>query len=348
MKRLFARLPKRAIFVAIAALLATLLVTRGSWQQPVLSILGIAGEGDRYLGYVEGETSLMAPPVAGQLLERPVDRGGRVKKGDRLFVIDPTLAKAEVARAEAALAESKARHENLLTGKRPEEQDVVRAQRREIEASLAMAETELKRQADLLPRGFTTRQAYDQAESQVFQLRARLASLAAQERVGDLAARQAEIAAAAALIGQNEANLDTAKKRLADVMPVAPEDALVENTFFNVGEWVPAATPVVSLLPGSRVKLRFFVPEEDVSKARMGRPVSFTCDGCPADLRANVIYISPRAEFTPPVIYSQSARTKLVFMIEARPEAVPAQVALAPGLPVTVAPFGPASEEAGS
>jgi len=48
-----------------------------------------------------------------------------------------------------------------LTGKRPEEQDVVRAQRREIEASLAMAETELKRQADLLPRGFTTRQAYD-------------------------------------------------------------------------------------------------------------------------------------------------------------------------------------------
>ena len=80
-------------------------------------------------------------------------------------------------------------------------------------------------------------------------MRARLASLAAQERVGDLSARQAEIAAAAALIGQNEANLAQARKRLADLMPVAPEDALVENTFFNVGEWVPAGTPVVSLLP---------------------------------------------------------------------------------------------------
>ena len=331
--------PKRAIVVAIAAVLATLLVTHGYWQQPVLSFLGIAGDGDRYLGYVEGETSLMAPPIAGQLLERPVDRGARVKKGDRLFVIDQTLARAEVARAEAALAEARARHENMLTGKRPEEQDVVRAQRREIEASLAMAETELKRQVELLPRGFTTRQAYDQAQSQVSQLRARLASLAAQERVGDLAARQSEIAAAAALIEQGQANLDQARKRLADLMPVAPEDAQVENTFFNVGEWVPAGTPVVSLLPASRVKLRFFVPEEDVSKARMGRPVSFTCDGCPADLRASIIYVSPRAEFTPPVIYSQSARTKLVFMIEARPELVPAQVALAPGLPVSVAPF---------
>ena len=300
--------PKRAIFIVLVVLLATGLVTRGYWQQPLLGLLGIEGDDGRYLGYVEGETSLIAPPVAGQLLERPVDRGGHVKKGDRLFVIDPTVARSEVARAEAALAETKARHENLLTGKRPEEQDVIRAQRREAEASLAMAELELKRQTELLPRGFTTRQAYDQAESQVNQLRARLASLAAQERVGDLSARQAEIAAAAALIVQNEANLAQARKRLADLMPVAPEDALVENTFFNVGEWVPAGTPVVSLLPASRVKLRFFVPEEDVSRARMGRKVSFTCDGCPPDLQATIIYVSPRAEFTPPVIYSQSAR----------------------------------------
>jgi HlyD family secretion protein len=85
------------------------------------------------------------------------------------------------------------------------------------------------------------------------------------------------------------------------------------------------------------VKLRFYVPQEDVAQAKMGMPVSFTCDGCPADLRASVIYISPRAEFTPPVIYSQTARSKLVFLIEARPEAT--QVKLPPGLPVTVAPF---------
>ena len=331
--------PKRAIFVVVVALIATLLVTRGYWQPPLFGLLGIETDDGRYLGYVEGETSLMAPPVAGQLLERPVDRGGHVKKGDRLFVIDPTLAKSEVARTEAALAEARARHENMLTGKRPEEQDVVRAQRREIEANLAMAETELKRQVELLPRGFTTRQAYDQAESQVNQLRARLASLAAQERVGDLAARQSEITAAAALIGQNEANLEQARKRLADLMPVAPEDALVENTFFNVGEWVPAGTPVVSLLPASRVKLRFFVPEEDVARARIGRTVSFTCDGCPPELKATITYVSPRAEYTPPIIYSQSARTKLVFMIEARPGSVPATIALAPGLPVSVAPF---------
>ena len=159
----------------------------------------------------------------------------------------------------------------MLTGKRPEEQDVIRAQQREIEAALVQAEIELKRQTELLARGITTRQAYEQADAQVRQLRSRAASLAAQERVGDLAARPAEIAAAAALIEQGQANLDQARKRLDDLMPVAPEDALVENTFFNVGEWVPAGTPVVSLLPAFRVKLRFFVPEEEVAQARHGR-----------------------------------------------------------------------------
>ena len=331
---------KRAPFVAIAALVAAVLVSYIVWGERMLSFIGIGSDTSTYLGYVEGETSLIAPPIAGRLLERPVDRGGRVKKGDRLFVIDPVVAKAEVARAEAALAEAKARYENMLTGKRQEEQDVIRGQRREVEASLALAEVELKRQAQLLERAYTTRQAYDQADAQVRQLRSRAASLAAQEKVGDLAARPDEIDAAKALVVQNQANVDQARKKLDDLMPVAPEDALVENTFFNVGEWVPAGSPVVSLLPDFRVKLRFFVPEEDVARARPGKEVSFTCDSCPSGLKATIIYVSPRAEYTPPVIYSQSARTKLVFLVEARPAKL--ATALQPGLPVAVEPFGAA------
>jgi len=328
---------KRAPLIVIAVVVAGLLASYGAWGDRALALLGLGPDPSRYLGYVEGETSLIAPPIAGRLIERPVERGQLVKKGDRLFVIDPVVAKAEVARAEATLAEARARYENMLTGKRQEEQDVIRGQRREIEASIGLAETELKRQTQLLERSITTRQAYDQAESQVRQLKSRAASLAAQERVGDLAARPDEIDAAKALIGQNQANLEQMKKRLEDLMPTAPEDALVENTFFNVGEWVPAGTPVVSLLPSFRVKLRFFVPEEDVAQARTGKQVGFTCDGCPPGLKATIIYVSPRAEFTPPVIYSQSARTKLVFLVEARPEL--AQAPLSPGLPIAVQPF---------
>jgi HlyD family secretion protein len=46
--------------------------------------------------------------------------------------------------------------------------------------------------------------------------------------------------------------------------------------------------------------------------------------------------VSPRAEFTPPVIYSLQSRDRLVFLIEALP-ANPA--GLTPGLPIDVVPL---------
>jgi HlyD family secretion protein len=330
---------KRIVAVAIALVVAALVAAGIVWRAPLLSALGLGDEDGRYLGYVEGETSLIGPPVAGRLIQRPVDRGVEVKKGDRLFVIDPVVAQADVARAEGALAEAQSRYENLLKGKRPEEKEITTAQRRESEAALAMAEIEYKRQSELLAKGVGTRKDYENAESSMRQLRMRQSSLIAQEKVNELGARPDEIAAAKALVDQDRANLEQARKHLDDLMPSAPEDGLIENTFFNVGEWVPAGTPVVSLLPPFRVKLRFYVPQDDVALARMGAAVRFTCDGCPADLTADIIYISPRAEFTPPVIYSQSARAKLVFLVEARPQ--PTQVKLPPGLPITVAPFTP-------
>jgi HlyD family secretion protein len=332
---------KLVLLIGSTAVAGTLLAAYGSGDR-ALAALGFATAPQHYLGYVEGETTLVAPPVAGRLVARPVERGGRVKKGDRLYVIDTSQAEMEVARAAATLTEFQARHDNLLTGKRSEEQEVVRAQRRELEASLTLAEHGLQRQTDLTAKNYSSRQSYDQAVAQVEELRARAAALAAKERAGDLAARESEITAAAALIEQSQANLARARNRLADLMPIAPEEALVENTFFNVGEWVPVGSPVVSLLPDFRVKLRFFVSELDVAKAQTGAQVHFTCDGCPPDLVATITYVASRAEYTPPVIYSQGARAKLVFLIEARPD--PTQLLLHPGLPVAVETFAAAAK----
>jgi HlyD family secretion protein len=53
-------------------------------------------------------------------------------------------------------------------------------------------------------------------------------------------------------------------------------------------------------------------------------------------MTAQVTYISPRPEFTPPVIYSREARDRLVYLVEARPS-----VLLNPGQPVDIAPIGP-------
>jgi len=103
---------------------------------------------------------------------------------------------------------------------------------------------------------------------------------------------------------------------------------------YRPGEWVAAGSPVVSLLPPGNVKIRFYVPEPALATLRRGAAVSVRCDGCSAPIAARVAFIAPQAEYTPPVIYSRENRSKLVFLVEARPD-VP-NAALHPGLPVEV------------
>jgi HlyD family secretion protein len=109
----------------------------------------------------------------------------------------------------------------------------------------------------------------------------------------------------------------------------------VHDTLYREGEWVAAGSPVVRLLPPGNVKVRFFVPQTEVGAIAPGRAASVHCDGCTADVPVTVTFVSTEAEFTPPIIYSNETRAKLVFMVEARP--APADAAkLRPGQPVSV------------
>ena len=93
---------------------------------------------------------------------------------------------------------------------------------------------------------------------------------------------------------------------------------------------------MVSLLPPQNIKLRFFVAEPVVGRLRIGETVRVTCDGCGAPIDAQIVFVSPKAEYTPPIIYSRQSRARLVFLVEARPAAADA-IRLHPGQPVEVA-----------
>jgi len=96
-----------------------------------------------------------------------------------------------------------------------------------------------------------------------------------------------------------------------------------------------AGAPVVSLLPAGNILVRFFVPEPVLASLHRGDAVSFACDACPAGLAGTISFISPQAEYTPPLIYSESTKAKLVYRIEARPRPEQATL-LTPGQPIVV------------
>jgi HlyD family secretion protein len=62
--------------------------------------------------------------------------------------------------------------------------------------------------------------------------------------------------------------------------------------------------------------VRAFVPEKLLGTIHVGENAEVHVDGGGEPLTGRISYIAPRAEFTPPVIYSQKMREKFVFMIE--------------------------------
>ncbi|WP_421695421.1 HlyD family secretion protein [Aestuariivirga sp.] len=316
-----------AIPLIIVALAVTAFLFRQTWlPQPPGQF--------NYLGYVEGETTMIGGPVVGRLVSVSAEKGHQVKAGDVLFALDPAQAKAEVARAEAAVTTAKASYDNLLSGKRPEEIAVIKAQIAQAEASMGLAQKELQRASTLTSTGAAAQSRLDQAQEQVNLYEQRLAELRASEQVAALPARTSEVDAASSRIREAEAQLEQARDKLTDLSPTAPADALVEDVFFKAGEWVTAGQPVVSLLKPRDVTLRFFVPEAVLAKAVPGATVSFRCDGCDGFKSATIAHVASEPEYTPPVIYSEGARAKLVYLVEAKPEAGDAQ--LRPGLPIEV------------
>jgi HlyD family secretion protein len=287
-------------------------------------------------GYIEGEPLYPAAPLAGRLIRIDVKRGDVVTAGAALFAVDPSQGEAAKGQAQADVAAAKALAEDARRGQRPAELGVIQANLAAAQATLNDAKKTLARVTPLAAAGAASRADLDAATAAAQTAQAQVAAIQKQLQVARLGQRSDQIAAADSRVREAQATLAGADSRLVDLAPVAPAAGRIEDTFFQPGEWVPANQPVLSLLPADRVRLRFFVPQDRVADYAVGRDVTFTCDGCAAGLSAKISYVSPRPEFTPPVIYSREARDRLVFLVEAMPAKADG---LVPGLPIDVQPL---------
>jgi HlyD family secretion protein len=138
--------------------------------------------------------------------------------------------------------------------------------------------------------------------------------------------------------------LEQADWRFDQKQQSAPASGLVYDTFFRPGEWVPAGTPVLSILPPEYMKVRFFVPESELGKMQVGTPLEIRMDGLAEPLAGKVSFVSPQAEYTLPIIYSRENRGKLVFLVEGSLAPKDARL-LHPGAPIEVR-FKPAENSA--
>ncbi len=311
-------------------------LARGGWALAVAVLLSGCGrsESNRLQGYIEGEFVYIASPAAGALQRLEVQRGAVVTVGDPLFTLEAEPEKSARDEAERRLAQARASLDDAKKGRRPTELDALDASLKQAEAALQLAGRELARLESLQPSA-VAEQTVDQARSARDQGRLRVDQLAAELETAKLGSRSDQIVAAEANVSALESVLAKADWALAQKSQSAKQDGLVFDTLYREGEWVAAGKPIVVLLPPSNVKLRVYVPETLLGALHVGDSVQVFAGGAGGAVTGRISYISPQAEYTPPVIYSRENRKKFVYLVEAHFEPDVA-ARLHPGQPVDV------------
>ncbi len=320
------------------ALIAMLVVLAGG--------LGVAGglwlwyprpaDSQTWQGYADAEFVRIGPPLSGLLVQVAVKAGDVVVAGQLLFAQDDIADNAARDEIAARVMEATARLANLQAAGREEEIAQADASLADNRAALQRAATDLVRAEILVKTQSISAQQRDRAKADMLSAAAKVrAAEAVLALRRSPAGRAQEIGAQTAVLAENTAQLAQAAWRVAQRRMMAPTGGTIADIYARAGETPNAGVPVVSLLPPENLLVRFFVPETALATMHRGGRIGIGCDSCRPDLTAIVAYVSPRAEYTPPVIYSEAARSKLVYMVEARP-AQPTNGALNPGQPVTV------------
>jgi HlyD family secretion protein len=286
-------------------------------------------------GYVEGQLTYLSSPSDGKLIDLKVSRGQSVKQGQFLFSLDPYPQVAELKSAKDIMKQATSVLKNLEVGKRPTEIEAIESKIKQVKARVAFLSRDNERYKLLIEKSAVERQRYDQSTQDLKVAINQLKELEADLETAKLPAREHEVKAAEANLASTEALQEKASWELQEKSSYAPKDATVFDTYFKVGERVPSSRPVLSLLVPQDIIAVFFIPETQLSTTHINQHISIYCDSCKKPYKGRIRFISPQAEYTPPVIYSNTARSKLVFRVEAQILSTQER-ALNPGQPIDI------------
>jgi HlyD family secretion protein len=230
-------------------------------------------------GYVEGRYTYIATTVSGVLEELPVARGNQVVKGQKLFVLEPQPESDQLTQARERVSQAF-------------------ADEAQVEADINLSHLTLNRYQKLVQTGSLDKASLDTAQATFNK-------------------DQARIKDAQATLKQEQAALMQAQWTQSQKAVYSPVSGVVFDTYYRIGELVGVEKPVLSLLTPDNIQAIFFIPETMLGKVQLGDPIAISCDACANSLQGHISFISPSAEYTPPVIYSNETTSKLVYRIEA-------------------------------
>ncbi|HET7500474.1 MAG TPA: HlyD family efflux transporter periplasmic adaptor subunit [Kofleriaceae bacterium] len=232
----------------------------------------------------------LAFEVPGRIAEILVDEGDAVRAGQPVARLDDRLARAQLAAAEAGLAQAQARHRLAVRGPRPEDIAAARAEAEAATVEAHQRSTELARSERLSWSGAVPA-ATVEADASVAQVAAaRATAVASRYRALAAGTRTEQIEDAAAAVALARAALDAARVALDQAVLRAPSDGVILRRIAEVGTLVTVAppVPVVVMADLGQLELRVEIDEADLSAVAVGQTAYATAEAY-ADRRFPVV-----------------------------------------------------------
>lgn len=288
----------RAMLVAppVTAILLIGFWTVGT-RAPVVYYASTVEQGDisqlvQSTGTINAVTTVqVGSQVSGTISQLNVDFNSKVKKGQVIAQIDPSILKTRLLQAEADLANAQASVKNMEAQIENQKADVqsakagvdrAKAQRNDIEVNL-------KRNKQLFEEGIVSEAIRDTAqvnyESGVAGLHVAEAQLLqAQARVRSA---QANLEQAKAQVQQRRAAAESARVDLGHTTILAPIDGTVIARNVDVGQTVAASlqAPTLFIIAQDLTKMLVYAKtdEADVGKIKVGATANFRVDSYPRE-----------------------------------------------------------------
>ena len=227
------------------------------------------------------DEATLSVKVPGRLQTMAVDLGSSVRAGELIAQVEPQDYELQLRQAEAFLSQTRARLGLPLKGDDDQVDPDHTSTVKEARARLDEARKNRDRIVELYEQGILSQSERETAEAahEVAVNRFRDALEEVNNRVAQLAQRRAEV--------------EIARKRLADTLIQAPFDGAIQERRASPGEYMIAGTPVVTIVRTDPLRLRVEAPERESAAIRAGQKVRVRVEGNPTAHLGTISRVSP-------------------------------------------------------
>lgn len=272
-----------------------------------------------FSGYTDTFYVYLSSPSMGFVEQKKIERGTPFKKGQVLLSLSQEPDASQLQAANAMLAQADKILLDLKRPRRRPEREAIKNQILQVQASIDKITLFYNRIVKLSAKQFVAQDTIDTNRKMIEELKFQKKALEENLKLSKMGARPAQISAQTQAIKGLRAKIFEVSWYLEHKKMIAPADGYVFDIFYNIGDFVPAQKPILSLVLPDNNYIEFFVSAHDMKLLHLNQMLHFHYFDDDQMHAAKIFYISQTVEYMPPILFTHSYQEELVFRVRARP-----------------------------